>query len=130
MMWKKILESSQKHKPVCYFILLVFIYFIKLDQLLHLLYFMWCHNLIKIKVYYCLFFWHFINVYLLNLLIESTTTTAAAALVWCNIYLKQVFGTCYSFLSFFSWLWETRIMFLIAFCITPGRQSSCVAIYF
>ncbi len=24
------------------------------------LYFMWCHDLIKTKVYYCMFFWHFI----------------------------------------------------------------------
>ncbi len=29
-------------------------------------------------------------VYLLNSLIERTT-----AAVWCNIYLKHVFGTCY-----------------------------------
>ncbi len=89
------------------------------------LYFMWCHDLIKTKVYYCMFFLHFI--YFIPFKFTYWRTTAAAA-VWCNIYLKHVFGTCYliCLLFLFMALENLHLMFLyVTFCITPGRWIKC-----
>ncbi len=97
----------------------MFIHFIKLDKLLHLFIFYVVSWFDKNKglLSYVLLAFHLLY----------TFSRSAAAAVWCNIYLKHVFGTCYiisllfPFILFMA-LENLHLLFLyVAFCITLIR---------